>query len=223
MAKLAIKYVWEIPVRLVHWVNALSIFILTVTGLFIAHPFTIVQSISPQTVMMWMRWVHFFFAFAFTVSILYRIYWAFKGNEYAHWRVFFPYLTAEGRKEMIGALAFYTFLSRKAPDFVGHNPVAAAAYVFVFLMYFGLIATGLILYGIHDPGGTVAAGTTWGTGIINEQAIRNIHHILMWLVIGFVIQHFYSGWLCDIKERSGLISSIFSGYKTIHVHEDHKH
>ena len=31
-------YVWEKPVRVFHWVNALSITVLFATGLFIAHP-----------------------------------------------------------------------------------------------------------------------------------------------------------------------------------------
>lgn len=32
-------YVWEIPVRLTHWVNALSIVMLSFTGYYIARPY----------------------------------------------------------------------------------------------------------------------------------------------------------------------------------------
>ena len=32
-------YVWEIPVRVTHWVIVLSILILSVTGFYIGHPF----------------------------------------------------------------------------------------------------------------------------------------------------------------------------------------
>jgi len=32
------KYVWEFPIRLTHWVNAIAIGVLFVTGLFIASP-----------------------------------------------------------------------------------------------------------------------------------------------------------------------------------------
>jgi Ni/Fe-hydrogenase 1 B-type cytochrome subunit len=32
------KYVWEAPVRLTHWVNAISIPVLVLTGLLIARP-----------------------------------------------------------------------------------------------------------------------------------------------------------------------------------------
>jgi Ni,Fe-hydrogenase I cytochrome b subunit len=37
----------------------------------------------------------------------------------------------------------------------------------------------------------------------------------MWLIIAFAIAHVYVGWLHDRVERSGLMSSIFSGYKTV--------
>ena len=35
MEKLVTKYVWEWPVRIVHWVNFLAILILSVTGIYI--------------------------------------------------------------------------------------------------------------------------------------------------------------------------------------------
>ena len=31
-------YVWELPVRVYHWLNALCVLVLTVTGILIAHP-----------------------------------------------------------------------------------------------------------------------------------------------------------------------------------------
>ena len=39
--------------------------------------------------------------------------------------------------------------------------------------------------------------------------------MVMWLLIGFVINHIYSAWLMDVKERNGTISGIFSGYRFI--------
>jgi Ni/Fe-hydrogenase 1 B-type cytochrome subunit len=37
----------------------------------------------------------------------------------------------------------------------------------------------------------------------------------MWLLIAFVIHHVYSAWLMDVKERDGVMSSIFGGYKAV--------
>ncbi len=44
-------------------------------------------------------------------------------------------------------------------------------------------------------------------------------HGVMWLLAGFIINHVYSGWLMDIKERNGTMSGIFSGDRYI-VPED---
>jgi hypothetical protein len=40
----------------------------------------------------------------------------------------------------------------------------------------------------------------------------------MFLLIAFTIHHVYSAVLIDIEERSGLVSSIVTGYKTFTAH-----
>jgi Ni/Fe-hydrogenase 1 B-type cytochrome subunit len=52
-------------------------------------------------------------------------------------------------------------------------------------------------------------------GLIDEQYLRLWHHLTLWLLFGFVINHVYSAWLMDIKERNGTVSGIVSGYKYI--------
>ena len=48
------------------------------------------------------------------------------------------------------------------------------------------------------------------------QMARFVHHICMWLVIGFAAHHIWSAFLVGTVERSSLIDSIFSGYKVLH-------
>jgi Ni/Fe-hydrogenase 1 B-type cytochrome subunit len=38
----------------------------------------------------------------------------------------------------------------------------------------------------------------------------------MWLIVAFAVAHIYIAWLNDIAERNGVMSSIFSGYKSSH-------
>ncbi len=90
MGHLYEKYVWEIPVRVTHWVNMLAIVILAVTGIYIGSPRTLALSPS-QFVMGWIRFVHFVAAYAFAISVLARIYWSLvTRNRYGSWREFFP-------------------------------------------------------------------------------------------------------------------------------------
>jgi Ni/Fe-hydrogenase 1 B-type cytochrome subunit len=214
MSKLVIKYVWEIPVRATHWINVAAITLLCATGLFIGHPFSLAASTS-QYIMGWVRFVHFTCAYVFTICLVVRAYWAFAGNKYANWRTFVPYITHDGREKMWGTFRYYVFLSRKLPHMVGHNTMANAAYLSIFLLYFVMIVTGFALYSEYAPGGLYSSLFGWITQLFSNQALRFVHHGVMWLLIGFVIQHVYSSWLMDIKERGGVMSGMFSGYKSV--------
>lgn len=208
------EYVWEFPVRLTHWINALCIVVLSATGLYIGHPFLI----SPGTeayVMGWVRFIHYVFAYLFVLSVLARIIWLFLGNRYASWRAFVPWASAQGRRNMLGTLAFYTFVRRIPPPAVGHNPMAAFAYSGVLVLFLAQIVTGFALYGQYEPGSFWDSLFGSWFLLVGNQTMRLVHHGVMWLLIGFAIQHVYSSWLMDYKERNGIISSMFSGFKFI--------
>ena len=212
---LEIRYVWEWPVRITHWVNALCILVLSVTGFYIGQPFVTVIS-TDQFVMGWMRAIHFGFAYALLISIVVRLIWGLVGNKYARWwPSFMPWATREGRKNIAATFTYYTFLRKATPYVVGHNALAAMAYSGVFVLFVIQIVSGLALYGQFAPGG-------FWDGIFNPilvgfgaQTLRLTHHVIMWLLIGFSIHHVYSGWLMDTKEKNGTLSSIFGGYKFI--------
>jgi len=205
-------YIWDLPVRICHWVTAISIVILSVTGILIGNPAFIDVS-SKAYLMGWVRFLHFVFAYAFAVSVLARFVWAFRGNCYAGWREYFPFFSAAGRKEMKEVFAYYTFFRKHPPEANGHNPMAATAYFCVFMLYFFMIFTGFAMYAEHAPGGLMHTALKPVYLLFTTQQMHLYHHIVMYLLIGFVINHIYSGWLMDIKEGGGEISSIFSGYK----------
>lgn len=208
-----IHYIWQWPVRITHWVIVLSIIVLSVTGFYIGHPFVTVSD-TASFVMGWTRFVHLLFAYAFALAVIARLIWATIGNRYCGWSVFFPWLTRKGRRNMVKMFKYYTFISKELPsDYLGHNSLAAMAYFGVMMLYLVQVVTGFALYGQFAPDGTV--NSLFGPLLVGvgAQALRLVHHIIMWLLIGFAIHHIYSGWLMDVKERNGTISSIFGGYK----------
>jgi Ni/Fe-hydrogenase 1 B-type cytochrome subunit len=84
-------YVWDVPVRLTHWLLAISITVLAVTGFYIGHPFIIAPDPAGQEfVMGTVQAIHFFAAIVFSLSEISRIAWMFMGNRYARWDQMIP-------------------------------------------------------------------------------------------------------------------------------------
>lgn len=211
---LEIRYVWEWPVRITHWINALSIVVLSVTGIYIGAPFLVASEAGTAYTMGWMRFIHYVFAYLFAISVVVRLIWFFVGNRHASWRAFVPWTSRDGWRDLTDTFKYYTFLERKVPEAVGHNALAAVAYTGVFALFLLQIATGFALYGQFAPGGVI--DSVFGSLLLfGPQTLRLVHHVVMWLLIGFAIHHVYSSWLMDIKEKNGTLSSIFSGYKFI--------
>jgi Ni/Fe-hydrogenase 1 B-type cytochrome subunit len=103
---------------------------------------------------------------------------------------------------------------RRTPTFrVGHNPLAGATYSVVYLLMLVEILTGLALY--NHVLGNKALGffINWLPRLISIRYLREIHFLIMFAFLAFLIHHVYSAVLIGIVERSGLVGGIFSGYK----------
>ena len=122
---------------------------------------------------------------------------------------------AEKELDIRGLICPYTFVKAKPPGVVGHNALAAMAYVGVFGLFALQILSGFALYGQFAPGGFWDTSLGWLFPLISNQGLRLTHHVIMWLLIGFTIHHVYSAWLMEVKEKNGTLASIFGGYKFI--------
>ena len=209
-------YVWQVPVRVTHWLIAGTLVILSVTGFYIGRPFVSVSGPAGQSfVMGWMKVIHLYAAWVFTAAVIVRVIWMLTGNKYAHWDKFIA-VNRTRRRGIMPVVAFYSFLRHKPPVYVGHNPVASSAYTLVFGLYFVAIATGLVMHGASAHVGSLMAWfgsfAPWLGGL---QTARWIHHVVMWLLLGFAVHHVYSAWLMSIVDADGTMDSIFSGYKWV--------
>jgi Ni/Fe-hydrogenase 1 B-type cytochrome subunit len=209
-------YVWEIPVRVTHWVIVLSILVLSATGFYMGRPFLTVSGPATQSfVMGWMKVIHGYAAYTFIAAVIARVIWMFTGNKYARWDKFLPvYRTRQ--QGMLPTVLFYSFIKDKPPGYVGHNPLAGAAYVLVFGLYFIEIATGLVLRGVgasvESPLRMFVSLAPYFGGL---YIARWIHHIVMWLLLGFMFHHVYSSLLMAHVEKTGTMDSIFTGWKWV--------
>ncbi|GAB4535781.1 MAG: Ni/Fe-hydrogenase, b-type cytochrome subunit [Thermodesulfovibrionia bacterium] len=206
-------YAWEFPVRFTHWINVLSIITLSITGYYIGNPFIHAIS-SKQYIMGWMRLIHFIAGYVFLMSVIIRLYWAFMGNRYARYKTWFPF-TSRRFNDLVEALKFYLFISKKPPYAVGHTALAGFMYFIILLLFIFQIMLGFAMYSVNHSGMIWGILGGWLIGVMHLQTIRLFHHIIMYLILAFAILHVYIGWYADSKERNGLMGSIFSGYKFV--------
>ena len=208
-------YVWEMPVRFFHWINALAITVLCVTGYLIGNPVAI-QSAAEASNSYWFginRFIHFAAAYIFLFNLLFRIYWSFVGNKYANWRNFLPLNLGFFRK-IIKVLKIDIFLLKgKEYIAVGHNALAGLSYFFLFLASILMIFTGFGLYA-DNAGWWLPKMFAWVPALTDgDYMIREIHHATMWFIIVFTIIHLYLVFYHDVFEGRGETSSMIGGYK----------
>jgi Ni/Fe-hydrogenase 1 B-type cytochrome subunit len=212
-SRLVKDYVWELPVRLTHWLVVLCVLVLAATGFYMHNPFIFVHG-RYAYLMGTVRFIHVLTGFVLTASLLVRFYWFFAGNYCASWRAFLPFRRRQWR-EMGEMIKYYSFLRRAPLHKVGHNPLASSVYTLVFLALLGSVITGFTLF--SQTAGTPILKTLFGwIGVwIGIPSIRLIHYLLMFSFLAFLIHHVYSAVLVSIEERNGLLESIVTGYKYI--------
>ena len=205
-------YVWDLVVRLSHWIIAFSILGLAVTGIYIGRPFLSPSGpANQQFVMAHMKTVHFYIAIVFTLTVAVRIAWMFVGSYYARWHQFLP-VTRQRLRDVAAVFRFYTLIDRNPPLSVGHNPLAGFFYLLVFGLYLVMITTGLALYSVSATG--YMEKWDFLLPILGgPQMARWIHHVTMWFIIGFFAHHIWSAILTSRVEGQGILDSMFSGYK----------
>jgi len=201
-------YVWEAPVRITHWVTVGAIVVLSLTGGYIADPFLVAPGGSVMTTM---RFIHLIAAFSLIASGLVRTIWLLVGNRFARWSAFIPTSRFQAT-EIFRQAGFYAFLRKEIPKVLGHNQLAASAYILLFVLLILETLTGFVLYGVlgAEPAATMFG---WVRELVGLQAIRLAHHLAMWGILAIALFHVYSCVLVDNIEKNGLLSSIIGGFK----------
>ncbi len=214
--KLRRVYVWEQPVRFFHWINALVIVVLCITGYLIGNPPALMsgKEASDQYLFGTIRFLHFGAAYIFLFNFIFRIYWGFAGNKFASWKNFIPH-NKRFFKEMWAVLRIDILLAKgKEHLSIGHNALAGFIYFLTFIAFIVQVITGFGLYASMSEG-WIAGMFTWVNGIADDFTLRNWHHVLMWFFVVFAIIHVYLVLYHDYVEGRGETSSIIGGWKFI--------
>ena len=218
-------YVYEAPLRIWHWVNALAIVVLCISGYFIGSPLpTMPGEASDHFLMGYIRFAHFAAGYIFAIGFVFRIYWAFVGNDHSR-QIFLPPLTS---RDWWGGVwhetKWYLFLTREPRKYVGHNPLATLVMHLVLLWgTIFMIVTGFALYGEGTQAGSWAHTmfTSWVVPLFGQsQDVHTWHHLVMWALICFAMIHIYVAIREEIMSRQSFISTMVSGWRMFKDNRD---
>jgi Ni/Fe-hydrogenase 1 B-type cytochrome subunit len=212
MATYEKKKSWSVLLRLFHWMYALSIVTLCITGFYINTPWTntMIEG-SASFPMAIMRFIHFTAGYVFAAAIIIRTFLYIFGNAQERVWDILP-VTPRNIKNLFSTILRYAYISEQHEVRLGHNVLAGVTYLFTFVIAILMIISGFFML--------FPEAQTWqgiGTTVFgSQQWSRYLHHLMMWWFMMFALIHVYLVIWNDVKEPEGIVSSIFTGDKFIH-------
>lgn len=215
-------YLWQLPLRIMHWVAAVAIVVLILTGFYIGRPYFMppMDSGAPYWVG-FVRLVHFLAGAALAMTAIVRVYWLFAGNRFERFPALFP-VRPRDWVNMFRQVKFYMLIHpERAPKYIGHNPMQQLSYTAMYLVTALMVLTGFALFAPANPGGWIDTAFGWLIPLFGGlQTVRLLHHVVTWVFVAFIPIHIYLAMRADVWEHSGSVSSIISGGKFVDVEEE---
>jgi len=208
-----VSFVYSSTNRILHWIRAIVITGLAITGFYIAVPFLSPGESNDNLIYAeWVYW-HLVFGFILIASGLLRIYLFFFGTDSKG-----ELLSLKDEfsvKSWVTQLKSYFFIGElKKKGFYG--PLQFFSYTMITILIIVASVTGLILYvhlyhqglggALYDSMRTLEA---WMGGLAK---VRLYHHITMWGFLIFIPIHIYMVVWSAIRFKHGGIDVMFTGY-----------
>lgn len=224
--------VWDRTTRWFHWINFVAVLGLAAVGTVILYGNTLGIGDNGKAAL---KTVHVLTGYVFCLNLLWRIVWGFTGNRYARWAAVLPF----GKGYIRDAVEYAAGFTRgDAPGWLGHNPLGKLMVSVLFVVLLAMGGTGLVLAGTdiyYPPFGStmkswVAADQTkleeikpYSKVNVNEAGYNEMrafrkpfvqtHETLYYVLILLISAHVAAAIITDVKERNGIISAMFTGWK----------
>ncbi|MEZ9820642.1 Ni/Fe-hydrogenase, b-type cytochrome subunit [Shewanella sp. 10N.286.45.A1] len=206
------ELVFGAAIRIFHWLRALAILILVITGFYISWPFLVAPESSDVLVQGYIRAAHQIFGFLLVSITLVRAYLFFFGKSDIERRSFKDVLSP---KSWITQLKSYLWMGHLDKAGV-YGPLQFVTYLAISVVAFLICVTGLVLYAnvYHQGlGGMLGGMANWVTMMMGGLApVRIWHHYFTWVFIIFVVIHVYMAVWSGIRFKHNSVDSIVSGY-----------
>jgi len=212
--------------RIFHWINAISIIVAVITGLYIAHPYyqtLISEPAAHKYVMAYNRLFHFFAALLLDVVSIAIFYLYFASRFEKMYKKVIP--TKQNIAEFIEVfLNLITLNRRKNFDSSHLDSFNAVYFTILHLLLVFMLLTGFYMYVQGLESGLSAIGSWWpwllhlmtdwlGWLLGGHAGVRWWHHFTMWIILAWVFFHIYYQVWRTIFWKEGDISIVFGGYK----------
>lgn len=225
---------WDLPTRVFHWINFITIISLIFIGLVML--FKKELGITGIEAKVSLKELHVLFGYAFVLNYAWRIIWGFIGNKYARWSNTLP---NKGFSDKL-RLYIHSVKSGEPQQFVGHNPMGRLAITFILLLMLILAVTGLVRAGTdiyYPPFGSFVAEYITAPGTspedikpyvpdgTDEEKVKNlkafkgpfgkIHIYSSYVLMFMIVLHIFFVVRAEVREGGGLITAMFTGKKVL--------
>ncbi len=182
--------VWDLGVRLFHWLLVASVAGAMLTGFFAPRP--------------WLD-LHLVFGSAVAALLLHRVVWGFAGSAYSRFSSFVV--------SPLFALKYAVALlrGRSVPHYAGHNPIGAMMIVTLLAVLTALTITGVVTLGGALKDGPLGFVTSFATG----STAKAIHVVLAYGLLALIGGHLAGIAAESIRTRENLIAAMVSGRKRV--------
>jgi len=212
--------------RIFHWINAISILVAVITGLYIAHPFyqtLISEPAVNKYVMAYNRLFHFFAALLLDVVSIAIFYLYFASRFEKPIKKLIP--TKQNIVEFVEVfLNLITLNRRKKFDSSHLDSFNAVYFTILHILLVWMLLTGFYMYVQGLESGLSAIGSWWpwllhlmtdwvGWLLGGHAGVRWWHHFTMWIILAWVMFHIYYQVWRTIFWKEGDINIVFGGYK----------
>ncbi len=181
--------IWDLPLRLFHWLLVLSISVGAATGF-----------LAPA----WWLGVHVWAGYAVGALIVFRLIWAAYGSEYSRVASFLF-----SPRETIAHLA--GIVRGRSSGHLGHNPAGAVMIFGLAALVSTIVVTGFIVLGGQEKHGVLAGVVSYATG----HAAREIHQVLAFALLALVAAHVAGVVVESRLESENLALAMLTGRKRL--------
>ncbi|EKU71097.1 Ni/Fe-hydrogenase, b-type cytochrome subunit [Selenomonas sp. F0473] len=207
-------YLFSPFLRIFHWLMVGAIVVLTVTGLLITKPPTMLftePTYSPL-LMNLIRNIHFVAAFAFCAGFIGRVYGFIinRGDRlFPHfWKPIFY-------RQMMDVALHYMLVKPSHEPFL-RNPLARSSYAGLYALVAIEVLTGFAIYNMTEPSAIGGILFGWVNRILGGEYMTHVvHHYTAWAIVLFAIGHFYMVVRAEFMEGEAEVSSMFAGSKLL--------